>query len=140
MYETILIATYLVTSIGYAIQIYNMKKEIDHKPINVCLWTANGTGYLVIIVYCYFNNLADLMFLFIVQYVFCFICLTINMYYTFMISRTQLHLVEERNATFTLPETFTTNTDTDIESNIMMTNPLYKSKSKQIDETIGIKS
>jgi hypothetical protein len=84
MYEQLIIATYVITTIGYLIEIYSLYKYKDDKPTNVCLWTANGTASTIAFFYCFENGYTYLLYLFVIQYAFCSLCLIINIYYAYI--------------------------------------------------------
>jgi len=96
MYEELVIVAYILTTIGYCIEILYLLTYGDDKHTNICLWTSNGMAYVLALLYCYENQYIYIMYFFIVQTVLCFICLTINMYYACITKEsTQRFIVQE---------------------------------------------
>ena len=126
MYEELIIVSYILLGIGYCIEICYLFTYGDDKHTNVCLWTSNGTGFILALMYCYENQYIYLIYFFIVHIILCFICLTINVYYA-MIKKedTQTFIVQE-----TMPqlhENYKEKNVFDIEKGEqkMISNPLY---------------
>jgi hypothetical protein len=87
MFEEIITASYVITSIAYGIEIYNLFKYGDNNHTHVLWWAVNGSGSILALLYCSFNQPNDLMYrlitLFIIQISLCATCLTVNVYLSF---------------------------------------------------------
>jgi hypothetical protein len=121
-----MIVSYILLTIGYCIEIYYLFRYGDDKHTNVCLWTTNGMGFILALMYCYENQYFYLMYFFIFHTVLCFICLSINCYYALITKEdTQTFIVQE-----TMPqlhETYKEKNVFDIEKGEqkMISNPLH---------------
>jgi len=111
MFEQIFIGAYILMAIGHCIEIYSMIQYEDAKTSSTCLWTANGGVSMVLFVYSFENRNMELATVFIVQYIFCFICLSINLYYVGIKGRIRMYRVNEQV--------------NEKDANFVMDNPLY---------------
>jgi hypothetical protein len=87
MFEQVIITSYVITSLAYAIEIYNILKYGEKKYTNVLWWAANGNGSILALFYCALNEPNDrmhrLMALFTIQICLCGACLSLTLYFNF---------------------------------------------------------
>jgi peptidoglycan/LPS O-acetylase OafA/YrhL len=122
MYEEIFIPVYALAMIGYTIEIYHLFKFGDDKNTNTCLWTTNGGSFIFAMVYCYFNQYTYLMWLFVIHYACCFVCLCLNIYFVYFMGTKRVYTLEPDTLP-PLPSSF----GRDIELK-PMSNPLYEKR------------
>jgi hypothetical protein len=98
MFEQLITVSYVVTSIAYLIEIYNLIQYGENKYTNVLWWAINGIGSILALFYCLFNQPNDLMkrlmTLFMIQICLSATCLTITMYYCFKDSLVSYNIKE----------------------------------------------
>jgi hypothetical protein len=95
MLQELIIVAYILSTLGYGIEIYHLCYYGEDKHTNVCLWTANGGASIFAFVYCFENKYTDLMILFIIQYCLCFLCLLLNIYCILMKMGIRTYRIEE---------------------------------------------
>ena len=127
MYQPLIILTYILTSIGYIIEIYHLLKYGEDKHTNICLWTANGGACIFAFVYCFENGYKDLMVLFILHYAFCFICISLNLYNALTKKGMTTYIIQEK--TPQLEDTYPSKSgsfEIEMKPIRMMSNPIHK--------------
>jgi hypothetical protein len=87
MFEQMIVTSYIITSIAYGIEMYNICKDGEKKYINVIWWAVNGVGSILALFYCLYNQPNDLMnhlmTLFMIQICLSALCLTTTLYFNF---------------------------------------------------------
>jgi hypothetical protein len=125
MLDELIVASCFISAIGYGIEIYNLCIYGDNIYTHVCIWSANGMASTVAFVYCYFNQYKSLEILFIIHYAFCFICVALNACFLYMRPR---YVVQEEPS---LPMSYPSASSFEIESTVMMDNPLHQQPAKK---------
>jgi hypothetical protein len=143
MFEEIIITSYIVTSIAYGIEIYNLCKYGEKKFINVVWWAVNGNGSILALFYCSFNSpnqlINRLMILFMIQICLSATCLTITMYFNFKDSLV-VYNIKEIPMTPQIQEYLDTTTiyPKTMKSNIIVTNPFKNTNNHFINNVENV--